>query len=114
MEKINIEIASGSPVYCPYTGVNLMQDFEEKKAPNTLLLGMHWEVPDMPFYIVNSIEEEFLKLMVKYNYQVVDAVANLDDILSDYEGIIVLNVTSKGVACGPVHETVTFVLAQIE
>ena len=112
MEKINIEIAIGSPVYCPFTGVNLMQDFEENEAPKTLFLGVHWEVPDMPFYIINGIEKEFLKLMEKYDYQVGDAVENLDDLFSDDDGVIVMNVRSKGFACGPLYETVTFVLAQ--
>ena len=86
-----------------------MQDFEENKASETLLLGMHWEVPEMPFYIINGIEKEFLKLMEKYDYQVGNAVENLDDSFSDDDGFIVMNVTSKGFAFGPVYETVTFV-----
>lgn len=82
-----------------------MQYFEENIAPETLLLGVHWKFPYMPFYIINGIENEFLKLMEKYDYQVGYAVENLDDSFSDDYGFIVMNVASKDFVCGPVYES---------
>ena len=89
-----------------------MQDFDEIKVPETLVLAIHGDLPDSPIYIEKSIEASFMKALEESGYVVKDTLEKFKEVFSDFKSVKVMHVNTKGAACGPVYETVTFVLRQ--
>ena len=114
MEYISLEIGAGEPAFCPYSGINLMQDFDNTKVPDTLVLAISWEVPDSPIYIERSIEDRFLQVLEESDYEVKDAIEKSKEVFSDFEHIVVMHVNYTSAVCGPIYETVTFVLRPLK
>jgi hypothetical protein len=111
-QEIEITINTNQPVYCPYTGFNLMQDFDQVKVPKNLLLAIHSDLPDTPIYIKEEIEDEFLEILDDSDYEINLALEKSQNILSEYNGLIVIKVTS-GDASTPLCETITFVVGSV-
>lgn len=109
MEKISINIDSDDSFFCPFTGEDLWQEFTEDTAPESLVAIIHWEIPDEPIFIQEDIKEELEHFLEEENFKI-DSLDKFLENKLDSKNTYIFTVTSIGFACGPVYETVTFVL----
>jgi hypothetical protein len=111
-EQINIHLATGSPLFCPYSGINLMQDLDEINVPENLLLAIHWDIPDNPIYIKEAIENEFMEKLQECDYDLNATLKILDNLFYEFAGLIIINVTT-GDKNSVLSENVTYVVANV-
>lgn len=108
--KLDLGMQSGpANFFCPFTGINLNSDEGLEKCEN-VVTAIHWEVPESPLCgsdeVIQSIEDLCSE---EENYEL-DPTEILLKLFANEEDLIVFEVTSGGMACGPTWSTVSYVL----
>jgi len=95
--------------HCPVTGQPVFDEFGEPKAPSVRGVWVH-EVPDEPMALAPELQTAWDAYVAGLDEE--DADIDVDAFLDtvEHDGWAAFCITSHGLACGPVSQTVWVVL----